>query len=327
MDLIDRYLAAVRRHLPRQAQDDIIQELSDSLRSEVEEREQGAGHCLTADEQAELLKKHGHPWVMAGRYAPQRHLIGPELFPFYRQALVIVLFWVVVPITLITGVISEYSAGLDGRVIGHMFAAAWNGAIYSIGIVTSVFYVLERERVRITALDNWDPKRLPEYRGGRSVPRSETVPGLVFTVLALLWWIGVVRIPYFVWQNGHPVEFVAGPIWTIVYTPVLLVMIASGIVAVIDVIRPWRTLLMSAIDIAINAAAVVLLVYVLRMRPQFIEVSGAAVNADSVTNLARLVNGGLTWTFVVLTAVILLDMLYELWMVLRSRGAARVVSI
>ena len=40
MDLIDRYLAAVRRHLPRKLQDDVIQELSDNLRSEAEEREQ-----------------------------------------------------------------------------------------------------------------------------------------------------------------------------------------------------------------------------------------------------------------------------------------------
>ena len=41
MDLIDRYLVAVRRYLPRPQQDDIVSELSDSLRSEAEEREQG----------------------------------------------------------------------------------------------------------------------------------------------------------------------------------------------------------------------------------------------------------------------------------------------
>jgi hypothetical protein len=328
MDLIDRYLAAVRRHLPRKAPDDIIQELSDSLRSEAEEREHAAGHALTEDEQAELLKKHGHPWVMATRYAPQRYLIGPELFPYYRQTLIVVLFWVVVPITFVTGIVSEYSSGLITRVIVHMISAAWNGAIFSIGIVTSVFYVLERERVRINALANWDPRRLPEYRDGRAIPRSETIPGLIFTVLFLLWWIGAVRIPYFVWQDGEPVQFVAGSIWGIVYTPVLLVMIASVIVSVIDVVRPWRTLWMSAVDVAINGAAVVVLVYMLRLRPQFVEVAGNAVNADHITRLARLINGGLTWGAVVLTAVIVLDMLYELWLVVRSRSsAASAVSI
>jgi hypothetical protein len=65
MDLIDRYLAAVRRHLPRKLQDDVIQELSANLRSEAEEREQEAGRPLNTDEQAALLKKQGHPWLMA----------------------------------------------------------------------------------------------------------------------------------------------------------------------------------------------------------------------------------------------------------------------
>ena len=38
MDLIDRYLIAVRRQLPRDLQDDIARELGDSLRSEAEDR-------------------------------------------------------------------------------------------------------------------------------------------------------------------------------------------------------------------------------------------------------------------------------------------------
>ena len=328
MDLIDRYLASVRRYLPRNAQDDIIQELSDSLRSEVEEREQAAGHTLTDDEQAAVLKKHGHPWLMATRYAPQQSLIGPELFPYYRQALVIVLFWVVLPITVISGVIAGFPTVFGARMIVQMITTAWNGAIFSVGIVTAVFYVLERERVRITALDHWDPRRLPAYSNGRSLPRSETIPGLVVTVLALLWWVGLVRLPYFAWHQGEPVQFVATSIWTVVYVPVLLIMIASVIVSVIDVIRPWRTPLMSAIDVAVNASGVVLLVYVLRDRPQFVEVVGSAVNADTVTRIARMVNFSLTWVFVVLTAVLVLDILYEVWMVARSRGrAASAVSV
>jgi len=113
MDLIERYLASVRRHVPGKSQDDILQELSDSLRSEVEEREQAAGHALSDDEQAALLRKHGHPWVMAARYAPQRSLIGPELFPYYREALVIVLFWVVLPIAIISGFMQATRRSLD----------------------------------------------------------------------------------------------------------------------------------------------------------------------------------------------------------------------
>jgi hypothetical protein len=87
MDLIDRYLVAVRRQLPQNLQDDIVQELGDSLRSEAEEHEREAGRAMTADEQAVLLRKRGHPWLMASRYLPQQQLIGAALFPYYRQAL------------------------------------------------------------------------------------------------------------------------------------------------------------------------------------------------------------------------------------------------
>jgi hypothetical protein len=100
MDLIDRYLVAVRRQLPLDMQDDIVQELSDSLRSEAEEHERVTGRPPSEDEQAALLKKRGHPWLMASRYLPQQQLIGPELYPYYRKALAFMIFWVVLPIVL-----------------------------------------------------------------------------------------------------------------------------------------------------------------------------------------------------------------------------------
>src|SRR5688572_24381946 len=84
MDLIDRYIAAVRRQLPQDKQDDIAQELGDSLRSEAEELALGTGRPLTEDQQSEMLKQRGHPWLMASRYLPQQHLIGPGLYPYYR---------------------------------------------------------------------------------------------------------------------------------------------------------------------------------------------------------------------------------------------------
>jgi len=322
MDLIDRYLVAVRRHLPRQQQDDIVQELSDSLRSEAEEREREAGRPLAEQDVTAMLRKHGHPWLMATRYAPQQHLVGPALFPYYRQALILVLFWVVLPLTAFTAISIGISSATWGRAWGHVMSAAWNGAIYSIGIVTSVFYVLERERVRITALDNWDPASLPEYRDGRTVPRSETVAGLVFMLIFLMWWTGLVRVPELVWYRNEPVRFIAGPIWTTIHMPVLVLVMAGLVVSVIDFIRPWRTIAISALDMAINAASAIVLIYVIRLRPQFVDVLGAPANADQLTRIARVINGGVTWLLVVLAAVMVLDMLYELWQVMRSRGKA-----
>ena len=54
MDLIDRYLVAVRRHLPRPLQQDIVEELAGNLRSEAEEAEQRLGRPLTTKDQSTL---------------------------------------------------------------------------------------------------------------------------------------------------------------------------------------------------------------------------------------------------------------------------------
>ena len=43
MDLIDRYLVAVRRHLPRPLQQDVVEELTDNLRSQAETRRSSSG--------------------------------------------------------------------------------------------------------------------------------------------------------------------------------------------------------------------------------------------------------------------------------------------
>ncbi len=57
MDLVDRYLQAVRFLLPRRQRDDILRELSDGIRSEVEAEEAIRGRPLRETELAELLKK------------------------------------------------------------------------------------------------------------------------------------------------------------------------------------------------------------------------------------------------------------------------------
>src|SRR5690606_13642367 len=142
MDLIERYVAAVRRHLPTSANADIVSELSDNLRSQAEEREHELGRPLNEGEQAALLKPHGHPWLMASRYMPQQHLVGPALYPYYRQALQIVVFWVVLPMTLVGGALAAINSDHPSLWISRVLGAAWNGAIYSVGIVTIVFAIL-----------------------------------------------------------------------------------------------------------------------------------------------------------------------------------------
>jgi hypothetical protein len=61
MELLDRYLKAVGTYLPADQRDDILRELSEDIRSEMEEKESELARPLTAAEQEAILKRHGNP--------------------------------------------------------------------------------------------------------------------------------------------------------------------------------------------------------------------------------------------------------------------------
>jgi hypothetical protein len=320
MDLIDRYVIAVRRQLPTSLQDDVTMELSDSLRSEAEEHEQRAGHPLTAAEQATLLKKRGHPWLMASRYLPQQQLIGPALFPYYRQALQIVVFWVVLPITLLGGAISAIYSTAPSAVWGHMLGAAWNGAIYSVGIVTIVFAILDHEKLRISVLDAWNPENLPEPKAGRPIPRSETVLGLIFALTFLIWWIGLVRLPELSYDAGDSVRFEAAPIWQALYYPILASLIAGVGIYLIDLVRPWRTLTVSAVDLVVNLANVAIVVLILRAG-HYVDVLGSPDHGARLAQASSWINTIIGLVFLTVGAAAIFEVLNEIWKMIKARGS------
>jgi len=101
MDLLDRYLQAVSFWLPKRQKDDIVAELSEDLRSQMEEKETSLGRKLTDSEVEGILKGCGSPLAVAARYLPQQSLIGPTLFPLYRFVLGVVLAGCVIPRCLI----------------------------------------------------------------------------------------------------------------------------------------------------------------------------------------------------------------------------------
>ncbi len=68
MELLDRYLEAVKKHLPWQRQDDIIAELRANLEAQLEEKEAALGRPLTQAEVEAWLKQLGSPMQMAAPY-------------------------------------------------------------------------------------------------------------------------------------------------------------------------------------------------------------------------------------------------------------------
>jgi hypothetical protein len=115
MELVDRYLQAVKFWLPKTRRQDIIAELAEDIRSQIEEKEAELGRALNEDESSALLKRRGRPFSVAERYLPQRSLIGPGLFPIYALSLKIVglaylIPWLLVWLFLVVFVPSYRSA-------------------------------------------------------------------------------------------------------------------------------------------------------------------------------------------------------------------------
>ena len=109
MKLLDSYLSAVGRCLPRKERTDIVAELREELLSQMEARQAELGRPLTDLEQSAVLMMHGDPMMVARRYRPNRRslslgweLIGPELFPAYLfvLALNLAITLAVIPLSL-----------------------------------------------------------------------------------------------------------------------------------------------------------------------------------------------------------------------------------
>src|SRR5262245_10003482 len=150
--MLARYLKTVAFLLPGNERADILAELESDLATLVEEREGELGRALDPAEMQALLDRHGKPARVAGRYLPQRQLIGPELFPLYRLALKAVLLAFLLPWFLVwLGFVCfspGYRAEYPGLELLGTLATLGNIAVYAFAALTLGFALLERVQAR-----------------------------------------------------------------------------------------------------------------------------------------------------------------------------------
>lgn len=239
MDLIDRYLHAVKGHLPS-AQQDVVAELEDDLRSRVAEREDTLGRALSDDEVANILKSLGRPMVFAARYQKHQALIGPAMLPYYVLTLK-----VGVGIALLVNVVVAVVLLAVGKPVGEslrgLFTFPFATLPMQVGWITLVFAALDRYVTAKPFNDSWDPQSLPPVKHARPGPsRLPIVGDLVCLGITLAWWITAFHVPFLV--MGPLAAFLKpGPGWAGGYVPVAgLMALAIGGHA-IALVRPvWR---------------------------------------------------------------------------------------
>ena len=193
MELVDRYLQAVKFWLPRNQKDDIIAELSEDLRSQIEEKEAEVGHKLTDAEVEPILKRCGAPMAVAERYLPQESLIGPTLFPIYRVVIRSLVLYFLLPWILVWMGIAIFSPDFRAEHPGAALFASlepwWLACTYSLFFNTLIFALLDRSQARLHLVNDWNPRSLPAVRDRNVISRGSTIFELTVVVATLATWI------------------------------------------------------------------------------------------------------------------------------------------
>jgi voltage-gated potassium channel Kch len=223
MDMLEDYLRAVSRLLPKEKRDDIIAELRDEILTRVEAKEEELGRTLTPDETEQLLRDFGHPIVVAARYRDDpQYAVGPTLYPFWMFAVRLAIL-IQIAVSALVFIGRVVGGGDVAQAFGSAIGTGVTGVVTLIGFATIAAWLIERKVVKIDYLDTWRVQDLrfldfapgdwgdirDWFHSGGSAPSwnrqpdskrwtlrrsaiSRGIGAVVGAVFVLLWWTGVI---------------------------------------------------------------------------------------------------------------------------------------
>ncbi|MDH7971217.1 hypothetical protein QH494_03405 [Sphingomonas sp. AR_OL41] len=319
MDLVERYLAAVRRNLPPAKADDIVAELRDDLCSRQEDREAVLERALTKDEISLLIKEFGHPLVVASRFRTHQYLVGPEVFPFYLFVMRIVLM-TLVTVLLAVGV-GRALFGSEGMMQAWMqsMMGIWPAVLITSAIITIIFAVLERAGFPAAHLVGWVPDQLPELSDKQPGPWESAIE-VALGCAFLLWWSGVLRLPNIGANPEFRIE--PSPVLAQLYWPIFALAAVRLIHNLIQWLRPRWKLLRGSLSAgtAVLGLAILALMY---RAGSWVTVMPLHMPAAQAARLQDSLNLSLKIAIVVAAVVWTVQCLSELWRIARSRSGER----
>lgn len=205
MNLIDRYVAEVGRHLPEKDRADIEAEIRSMVDDMLDERGASAS---SADEKviASVLEQLGDPKLLASKYAPsKRYLIGPDWYDLYLTTLKRVLYTALPVVATISFVLVFSKDPLDfGRAIERAVGSLFDVGTGILFWVTVGFIIAERSdanpaEMGASKAKAWTIAQLPKLPAKRQISASEVLTNIVIYSLFLAW---VVLPPFTAWLRG-----------------------------------------------------------------------------------------------------------------------------
>ena len=294
MELLERYLRAVKFFLPRREQDDILRELSENILSQMEDKSSEFGRPLNEGEQAAILKQHGHPFIVASRFRNTRvqYLIGPVVFPFYWFVLKI-LFWIGLGVSALNS-IALLSGGEPVRQLFQGLLAFAHVALPVFGWVTCVFAVQDFFIAKFRLIDKlnqrWDPRSMPATPAPpQKVRRSQSIFGLIAGAVYVAWLLAVPYYPYLIFGPAASALRLA-PEWHRFYLPVVVLAIAGLAQAAVNLVRPEWTWLPSVTRLVCNVVALTILRFIFKSNSYVFVLVADPGNGARYENVALIAN-------------------------------------
>lgn len=294
MELLERYLRAVKFFLARREQDDILRELSENILSQMEDKAAELGRALNEGESAAILKQHGHPFVVASRFrnTPVQYLIGPAVFPFYWLVLKI-LFWIGLGVSALNS-IALLTSGEPVRQLLQGLLGFAHTALPVFGWVTFVFAVLDFFQAKFRLVDKlnqrWDPHSLPANPApAKKVRRSETIFGLIGGAVYVAWLLAAPFYPYLIFGPAASALRLA-PEWHRFYLPVVVLAIAGLAQATVSLVRPEWTLLPPVTRFVSNVVVLVILRSIFKTSSYVFVLVADSANGAHYETVAQIAN-------------------------------------
>jgi len=331
MELLDRYLQAVKKYLPKNRRDDIAAELRSNILEQVEDKEAELGRPLTIEEEEEMLRKHGHPMQVATRYMPQQQLIGSTVFPYYWFTLKAALPLALLAYTVVMSLTFISQPVTFGRVAAMLFRFP-QIALYTAFWITIVFIVMDFAQAKYVkdshTLYAWSPRKLPPVEPGED-SRSKSVFEVIASGLGVLWLLAVPSLPFLL--LGPADNFLRymqpAPVWHTFYWVFVAILVSQWVIEIICLFSSqWRRVRPMLGVTAQGLVAIFFCLLLLRTN-EYVILTSAGRELQKYQSAVPEINAGLTAAFKVTAVVMVLSFFVRLSAIVWKRMQANPVMV
>lgn len=295
MSLTNSYLTQVSRFLPEDNREDILAELRDAISEQVDELAAARGSAPGAQDEADVLRRFGHPLKVASGYRPQRSLIGPALFPAFVHTLKIVLI-IVLALQFLAALSIAATSGSHFSLSG-IIEYLLKTAFIAGAIVVAVFASIDYSGEQLKWFDAWRPESLTD-QSTSVIRHGDVVTNLITEGVFLLWWNDLLVFQNWLPASGGEFPLALASGWDPMFWPLNVVIGASFILHAIVLLRGlWdRVTLIS--EITFNLSLLAIAAGLLTGGP-LVAISDPALTVAHVQNTARvtllIVCGFIAW--------------------------------